>query len=54
MVVKASGEDVVAHTDRLSYAAALLCAQRLAGYRAGRMEAAPNETRWQTTWASMI
>jgi S-DNA-T family DNA segregation ATPase FtsK/SpoIIIE len=47
VVVKSSGEDIVALSDQMSSAAALLCAQRLAGYRAGRMEAAANETRWQ-------
>jgi S-DNA-T family DNA segregation ATPase FtsK/SpoIIIE len=47
VVVRASGEDVAAVPDQLSYAAALLCAQRLAGYRAGRMDLAPNEMTWQ-------
>ena len=47
IVVRACGEDVAALPDQLSYAAALLCAQRLAGYRAARIDAAPNETRWQ-------
>ncbi len=47
VVVRACGEDVAALPDQLSYAAALLCAQRLAGYRAARIDAAPNETRWQ-------
>jgi DNA segregation ATPase FtsK/SpoIIIE, S-DNA-T family len=47
VVVRASGEAVAALPDQLSYPAALLCAQRLAGYRAGRVEAAPNETTWQ-------
>jgi S-DNA-T family DNA segregation ATPase FtsK/SpoIIIE len=47
VVVRASGEDVAALPDQLSYAAALLCAQRLAGYRAGRMDAAPEEMTWQ-------
>jgi S-DNA-T family DNA segregation ATPase FtsK/SpoIIIE len=47
VVVRVLGEDVAALPDRLSYAAALLCAQRLAGYRAGRMDAAPDEMTWQ-------
>ena len=47
VVVTISGEDVAAVPDQLSYAAALLCAQRLAGYRAGRTDAAPNQKRWQ-------
>ena len=47
VVVTASGEDVAALPDQLSYAGALLCAQRLAGYRAGRMDAAPDEMTWQ-------
>ncbi len=47
VVVTTSGESVAAVPDQLSYAAALLCAQRLAGYRAGRMDLAPNEVTWQ-------
>ena len=47
VVVRASGEDVAALPDQLSHAAALLCAQRLAGYRAGRMDTAPNQMTWQ-------
>jgi S-DNA-T family DNA segregation ATPase FtsK/SpoIIIE len=47
VVVRVSGEDVAALPDQLSYAAALLCAQRLAGYRAGRVDAARNEMMWQ-------
>jgi S-DNA-T family DNA segregation ATPase FtsK/SpoIIIE len=45
--VRASGEDVAALPDQLSYSAALLCAQRLAGYRAGRVGTGPNEMTWQ-------
>ncbi len=47
LAVRVSGEDVAALPDQLSDAAALLCAQRLAGYRAGRMDAGPNEMTWQ-------
>jgi S-DNA-T family DNA segregation ATPase FtsK/SpoIIIE len=47
VVVFASGEEVAAHADRLSYAAALVCAQRLAGYRAGRSSAQSSGTDWQ-------
>jgi len=47
VVVTVSGEDVAAVPDQLSYAAALSCAQRLAGYRAGHTDAAPNEKSWQ-------
>ena len=47
VVVRTSDKDVAALPDQLSYAAALLCAQRLAAYRSGRMDVAPNEMRWQ-------
>jgi DNA segregation ATPase FtsK/SpoIIIE, S-DNA-T family len=47
VVVFASGEEVAAHADRLSYAAALVCVQRLAGYRAGRSSAWSSGTDWQ-------
>jgi S-DNA-T family DNA segregation ATPase FtsK/SpoIIIE len=47
VVVFASGEEVAAHADRLSYASALICAQRLAGYRAGRSSAWSSGTDWQ-------
>jgi S-DNA-T family DNA segregation ATPase FtsK/SpoIIIE len=47
VVVTVSGEDVAAVSDQMSYVAALSCAQRLAGYRAGRTDAVPNEKRWQ-------
>jgi S-DNA-T family DNA segregation ATPase FtsK/SpoIIIE len=47
VVVTAAGEEVVAHTDRLSRAAALVCAQRLAGYRPSLPIAASNGTTWQ-------
>ena len=46
VIVRASGENVAALPDQLSHAAALLCAQRLAGYRAGRVDAAPSEMTW--------
>jgi S-DNA-T family DNA segregation ATPase FtsK/SpoIIIE len=47
VVVFAAGEKVAAHTDRLSYATALVCAQRLAGYRAGRSGGRSSGTDWQ-------
>ena len=46
VIVRASGENTAALPDQLSHAAALLCAQRLAGYRAGRVDAAPSEMTW--------
>ncbi|WP_428342189.1 type VII secretion protein EccCa [Mycobacterium sp.] len=46
VVVNVSGEGVAALPDQLSYAAALVCAQRLAGYRATRMNTALNEKTW--------
>ncbi len=45
-VVVTSGETDVAQTDRLSYDAALVCAQLLAGFRPGRWEASPNGAHW--------
>jgi S-DNA-T family DNA segregation ATPase FtsK/SpoIIIE len=47
VVVTAAGEEVVAHTDQLSRAAALVCAQRLAGYRPGLPSGASKGTTWQ-------
>jgi S-DNA-T family DNA segregation ATPase FtsK/SpoIIIE len=49
-VVAASGDDeIVARPDQMSYSAALTCAQRLAGYRAGGMDTfadAPDRLGW--------
>ena len=47
LVVTVAGKDVVAQPDRLSYHAALVCAQRLAGYRPSRSEGSPSGARWQ-------
>ncbi|OBK32467.1 type VII secretion protein EccC [Mycobacterium sp. 1245111.1] len=47
LVVFASGQEVAAHADQLSYATALVCAQRLAGYRVGRSSARSRGTDWQ-------
>ncbi len=47
VVVIASGEEVVAQRDRLSYAAALSCAQRLAGCRFSGDTATSGGTDWQ-------
>ena len=41
-----NGDDVVARPDAMSYAAALACAQRLAGYRADGMNTS-KRTGWQ-------
>jgi DNA segregation ATPase FtsK/SpoIIIE, S-DNA-T family len=50
VVAASSGDDeIVARPDRMSYTAALTCAQRLAGYRAGDMDtlaSAPGRTGW--------
>ncbi|MGA8330300.1 MAG: type VII secretion protein EccC, partial [Mycobacterium sp.] len=44
----AGGEEVLAHPDQMSYLAALTCAQRMAGYRAGGVDAAATDgARWQ-------
>lgn len=47
VVVTGSGEQTLAQADQLSRAAALVCAQRLAGYRPARPGAVSNATRWQ-------
>ena len=47
VVVTDCGEQGVVHIDQMSCAAALVCAQRLAGHRPGRPSAASNGTRWQ-------
>jgi DNA segregation ATPase FtsK/SpoIIIE, S-DNA-T family len=46
VVVTAANEEVAAHTDQLSYSAALVCAQRLAGYRPSALSATTGMS-WQ-------
>ncbi len=47
VAVIVSGQEVVAQRDRLSYAAALSCAQRLAGYRVSGNTATSRGMEWQ-------
>jgi DNA segregation ATPase FtsK/SpoIIIE, S-DNA-T family len=42
-----SGAEVSARADQMSYASALTCAQRLAGYRASGMDVAADDVSWQ-------